>query len=116
MRSNSLRQARWWGDWLSKAYTRQLASMKTAAPERRLSKVTGPPLSLVRVVQPAVELFAVARPRNFHVLDHARPAGRMDRDEDGRSLDQRQLARQLEGALFVNGLDLQPFHRPPSPM
>jgi hypothetical protein len=89
---------------------RQLASMRTAVPVGRLSKVMRPPYSFIGIVEPALEFFAVTRPGNRYVPDHAGTARWVDGDGDRRAFDQRQLAWEFQDALFVDSLNLQTEH------
>jgi hypothetical protein len=70
-----------------------------------LSKVMVPPLALVRIIEIAMQLFGIAVLRKDSVHPLGGTVG-MDRDRDSLPLLQRQFLGQLEGAVFVDGLDL----------
>jgi hypothetical protein len=64
------------------------------------------PQALIWVVQPPFKFLVAAGPGDVDVLDHPRPARGVDSDGYGRSFDQRQFPRELQGTVFVNSLDL----------
>src|SRR4051794_41101159 len=84
--------------------------MKTSDPVGISSNVTRSPHPFIRVVQPAIELFSVDRYRQADVLDHAGSSGRVNGDGQGCTFDKRQLPRQFQDALLIDGLDLQTVH------
>jgi hypothetical protein len=63
------------------------------------------PLSLVRIIEKAMQLFGIAGPRK-HPIQALSGAAGMNRDRDSLPLLQWQRMGQFEGAVFVDGLDL----------